>query len=216
MDLREISIFKNLSEKDLKKIKELLEIKEIEYKKGSYIFMQNEKAKDLYYLIDGDIIVSKIDINGKRSIIQNFNSKVLFGEVYAYLNEEFDFSAIAKEDSKVLVMKDFRKVFSIDLGKEFLISFINLIARKCLTLSKKNQISTQFTLRQKIANYLLYNEDNNIVKLDMTREDLADFLSTTRPSLSRELSKMDDEKIISVKGKIIKILDKDTILDLTY
>lgn len=216
MDIRSIPIFNKLNDTDLKKVESVLKIEEITYKKDSYIFRQNERAKDLYYLLEGDIIVSKIDFNGKRSIVQNFKEKVLFGEVYAYLNETFDFSAIANEDSRVLVIRDFRKIFYLDLDKEFLLAFIDLLAQKCLVLSRKNQINTQFTLRQKIANYLIYKEEDGLVSLDMTREELADFLSTTRPSLSRELSKMKDEGIIDVAGKKIKILDKDTILDLTY
>lgn len=216
MDIRNIPIFKKMTDEDLKKLENLLEIEEVNYKKGSYIFRQNEKAKNLYYLLKGDIIVSKIDFNGKRSIVQNFTEDVLFGEVYAYLNEAYDFSAMANEDSKVVVIKDFKKVFLCDIDKTFLLSFIDLLANKCLFLSRKNQINTQFTLRQKIANYLIYNEKDNLVNLNMTREELADFLSTTRPSLSRELSKMNDEGIIEVKRKKIKILDKDTILDLTY
>lgn len=216
MDIRNIPIFKKMTDEDLKKLENLLEIEEVNYKKGSYIFRQNEKAKNLYYLLQGDIIVSKIDFNGKRSIVQNFTEDVLFGEVYAYLNEAYDFSAMANEDSKVVVIKDFKKVFLCDIDKTFLLSFIDLLANKCLFLSRKNQINTQFTLRQKIANYLIYNEKDNLVNLNMTREELADFLSTTRPSLSRELSKMNDEGIIEVKRKKIKILDKDTILDLTY
>ncbi|MDD7383534.1 MAG: Crp/Fnr family transcriptional regulator [Peptoniphilaceae bacterium] len=216
MNLRDISIFKNTNDEDTKKIEENLEIKKVSFKKDSYIFRQNEMANDLFYLIKGDIIVSKIDYNGKRSIVQNFTEKSVFGEIYAYLNETYDFSAIANEDSLILIIKDFKKIFNLDLDKSFLISFIDLLAKKCMLLSRKNQISTQFTLRQKIANYLIYNEEKNIVKLEMTREELADFLSTTRPSLSRELSKMKSERIIDVNGKTIEILDKDTIIDLTY
>lgn len=212
MNLRELSIFKNLSDSDLNKIEANLEIVTRTYEKGSYIFRQNDIAKDLYFLLDGNIIVSKIDFNGKRSIIQNFKERVIFGEIYAYLNEAFDFSAVAEEESKVLIIKEFKKVFNLDLDRNFLLSYINLISKKCLKLSQKNQINTQYTLRQKIANYLIYNmqEDNKLV-LDMTREDLADFLSTTRPSLSRELSKMADEEIIYIKGKNIKILNKNEL-----
>src|SRR5699024_2115846 len=111
MDIRNIPIFKKMTDEDLKKLENLLEIEEVNYKKVSYIFRQNEKAKNLYYLLEGDIIVSKIDFNGKRSIVQNFTEDVLFGEVYAYLNEAYDFSAMANEDSKVVVIKDFKKVF---------------------------------------------------------------------------------------------------------
>ena len=45
----------------------------------------------------------------------------------------------------------------------------------------------------------------------MKREDFADYLSTTRPSLSRELSKMADEGIIKLGGDFIEILDRDGI-----
>ena len=45
----------------------------------------------------------------------------------------------------------------------------------------------------------------------MKREDLADYLSTTRPSLSRELSKMADEGLIKVGGDCIEILDRNGI-----
>lgn len=216
MDIRRIPIFKKLSDEDIKKIEKFLPIEKRLYNKDSYIFMQNDMAEDIFYLVKGDVIVSKIDFSGKRYIVENFKEDVIFGEIYAYLNETYDFSAIANADSEIYVIKNFKKIFSLDLSKEFLTSFINLLAKKCMGLSRKNQISTQFTLRQKIANYLIYNEENNLITLKMTREELADFLSTTRPSLSRELSKMKEEGIIDVEGKEIKILDKDTIIDLTY
>ncbi|MGO3018119.1 MAG: Crp/Fnr family transcriptional regulator [Anaerococcus sp.] len=216
MDIRKIPIFKKISDEDIKKIEKFLPIEKRLYNKDSYIFMQNDMAEDIFYLVKGDVIVSKIDFSGKRYIVENFKEDVIFGEIYAYLNETYDFSAIVNADSEIYVIKNFKKIFSLDLSKEFLTSFINLLAKKCMGLSRKNQISTQFTLRQKIANYLIYNEENNLITLKMTREELADFLSTTRPSLSRELSKMKEEGIIDVEGKEIKILDKDTIIDLTY
>jgi len=216
MDIRKIPIFKKISDEDIKKIEKFLPIEKRLYNKDSYIFMQNDMAEDIFYLVKGDVIVSKIDFSGKRYIVENFKEDVIFGEIYAYLNETYDFSAIANADSEIYVIKNFKKIFSLDLSKEFLTSFINLLAKKCMGLSRKNQISTQFTLRQKIANYLIYNEENNLITLKMTREELADFLSTTRPSLSRELSKMKEEGIIDVEGKEIKILDKETIIDLTY
>lgn len=216
MNLREIPLFKNLSQKDLKILEENIEIENKVYPKDSYIFKQGEIKSDLYYLLEGSVVVAKFDSNGKRSIIQDFNNKAIFGEVYAYLEEAYDFSALAQKDSKIIVIKNFKKLINEAMPRSFLISFIDLISRKCLVLSKKNQINTQFTLRQKIANYLIDNEKNNIVNLKMTREELADFLSTTRPSLSRELSNMKDEKILDVEGKTIKILKMEKIKNLLY
>ena len=216
MNLREIGIFKNLREDELKEIEKNIEIEERLFEKGSYIFKQGEVKKDLYFLIKGSVIVAKFDTNGKRSIIQTFNNKGIFGEVYAYLRKPYDFSAICKKDSRLLLIKDFRKLINTHSPKSFLINYIDLISKKCLKLSQKNQINTQFTLRQKIANFLLFEEDENFVKLDKTRQELADFLSTTRPSLSRELSIMEDEGFIEIIGKNIRIITRDGLINLIY
>lgn len=214
MNLRQIPLFKNLTEKDLKILKENIRIEEKTYEKGSYIFNQGDIKGDLYFLIEGSILVAKFDSNGKRSIIQTFNNKGIFGEVYAYLNEPFDFSALVQKKSKILVIKEFRNLINEFMPKSFLINYINLISKKCLVLSQKNQITNQFTLRQKIANFLLIEEENNKIELEQTREELADFLSTTRPSLSRELSNMADENIIKISGKDIYILDINLLKNL--
>lgn len=214
MNLRQIPLFKNLTEKDLKILKENIKIEEKTYEKGSYIFNQGDIKGDLYFLIEGSILVAKFDSNGKRSIIQTFNNKGIFGEVYAYLNEPFDFSALVQKKSKILVIKEFRNLINEFMPKSFLINYINLISKKCLVLSQKNQITNQFTLRQKIANFLLIEEENNKIELEQTREELADFLSTTRPSLSRELSNMADENIIKISGKDIYILDINLLKNL--
>ncbi|MDU1316152.1 Crp/Fnr family transcriptional regulator [Anaerococcus hydrogenalis] len=214
MNLRQIPLFKNLTEKDLKILEENIKIEEKTYEKGSYIFNQGDIKGDLYFLIEGSILVAKFDSNGKRSIIQTFNNKGIFGEVYAYLDEPFDFSALVQKKSKILVIKEFRNLINEFMPKSFLINYIDLISKKCLVLSQKNQITNQFTLRQKIANFLLIEEENNKIKLKQTREELADFLSTTRPSLSRELSNMADENIIKISGKDIYIIDINLLKNL--
>lgn len=216
MNLREIPLFKSLREEDLKKLEDNIEVEEKIYPKGSYIFEQGEIKEDLYYLKEGSILVAKFDANGKRSIIQTFNNKGIFGEVYAYLKEAYDFSALAQKDSKVLHIKNFRNIINESMPKAFLLNYIDLLSKKCLILSQKNQINTQFTLRQKIGNFLLLEEKEGKVILKQTREELADFLSTTRPSLSRELSKMMDEGIIKVDKKEIYIVDKEALEDLIY
>ena len=211
MELREIKIFKNLTDEDLEIITSKTEFVEKNYAKGEYIFMAGDKSGDLFYLIEGKINVYQIDSNGKRFIFQNFDKPTLFGEVYSYLNEPFDFDCECAKDSKILIIKDFKNIFEVPCPENFLRSYINFLSKKCLAISKKNQITSQASIRKKIGKYLLQNENQGKVKLTMKSEDLADYLSTTRPSLSRELSKMADEGLIKVGGDYIEILDRNGI-----
>ena len=43
------------------------------------------------------------------------------------------------------------------------------------------------------------------IRLSFSKTDLADYLSTDRSAMSRELSKMQDEGIIKVEGRIISL-----------
>ena len=211
MDIRDIKIFKNLSDEDLNLIRSKTEFIEKTYSKGEYVFRTGDKSGDLFFLIEGSLNVYQIDSKGKRFIFQNFTKPTLFGEVYSYLKEPFDFDSECATNCKILIIKDFRKLFEPPCPENFLRSYINFLSKKCLALSKKNQITSQASLRQKIGKYLIENEKDGKVKLSMKREDFADYLSTTRPSLSRELSKMADDGIIKVDGDFIEILDNGGI-----
>ena len=54
-----------------------------------------------------------------------------------------------------------------------------------------------------------------MIKLAMNREELADYLGTTRPSLSRELMKMQQEQLIETDKNMIKIVDR-AALEILY
>lgn len=205
MDLRKIPIFKNLSEDEIKEIQDIAAIEEKTFEKGSHIFKKGDIKEDFYYLVKGSIKVYKIDPEGKRYIIASFNKPVIFGEVYAYLKEPFDFWAEADKDSTVIVISDFRNLLKRLKFRSLGLNFIDLLARKSLSLSKKNQINSQSTLEQKIAAYILENEKGGVVHLNISREELADYLAVTRPSLSRSLSAMAKEGLINIKDRQITI-----------
>ena len=127
--------------------------------------------------------------------------------VYSYLEEPFDFSAEAEEKTRVFIIHDFKKLFEGEVPEAFLKSYINLVSKKCMELSRTNQITSQSTLRQKIAKYLILNQDESRVLIDYSREEWADILATTRPSLSRELSSMVEDELITISNKTIEIVD---------
>ena len=84
-----------------------------------------------------------------------------------------------------------------------------------MQMMKKLHIVTGTTLKQKLGLWMndRINEKNE-VKLDMTREELADYLGAARPSLSRTLTQMQDEGIISIHKRVIKIEDMELFEEL--
>ncbi len=85
---------------------------------------------------------------------------------------------------------------------------LSILAQKAYYLNQKLNILSSNTLRQKISKLLLRNssKDGNVI-LKMNREELADFLNVARPSLSRELMKMQEDGLIKIDKNKIKIID---------
>ena len=54
-------------------------------------------------------------------------------------------------------------------------------------------------------------EDKDKINVSMKREELADYLGTTRPSLSRELMKMQQDGLIDVSKNVIKIINREEL-----
>lgn len=90
---------------------------------------------------------------------------------------------------------------------------LQLFAEKADKHNHQIEVLTSGNLRQRVAAYLLENSNSDYrVKLQMNREDLAAYLNTTRPSLSRMLLNLQEEGIIQiVNRKVIEILDYDRL-----
>ncbi len=73
-------------------------------------------------------------------------------------------------------------------------------------MTKKLHIVTNTTLKQKLALWLMdMSHDGKKVVMDMNREELADYLGVTRPSLSRSMAELKHQRIIRIEGKTVWI-----------
>ena len=66
------------------------------------------------------------------------------------------------------------------------------------------------SLRERIVRFLFQNmNEKGGVYLNITREYLAAYLAVTRPSISRELSAMQKDGILIVRGKQVVVRDME-------
>ena len=83
-------------------------------------------------------------------------------------------------------------------------NMLEILSNKAFYLNQKILIYSSFSLRQKLSKFfLLISENKDIVELELNREELADFLGVTRPSISRELMNMQEDGLIKIdKNKV--------------
>lgn len=72
------------------------------------------------------------------------------------------------------------------------------------------------TIRQKLAMYFieLTKPDKTVAELDRTQLALSEYFGVSRPSLARELANMQDDGLIEINKKHVKILDRSKLIQL--
>lgn len=205
------SLFKDFSQEELLKLFNENNHNIYEYEKNTIIHLQNEKCITLDFIISGDLVVQKIDENGKVLTLTEFTKgDIIGGNLILANNNSYPLTIIAKNNAVLLHIK---KDFVLDLcqsNKNFLIEFLKCISDKTLILTNKIKSISLKSIRECIVdflNYESYDQNTYEIKLNMTKKELAERLGIQRTSLSRELNKMKKDGLIEYNSKIIIIKD---------
>lgn len=186
------------------------------YEKGSFIFEEDDTPDKLYVLIEGQVDVSKMTFSGKKILITTIeNPGDMFAEVYMFMGKgKYDMSAQAVADSVILsISSDFFDNISYnvkaDVPAKIRKNLMSIFAIKAYNLSGKVRLLGCGSIREKIALYLIENQTvSGEIAKNPSREELAEYLNITRPSLSRELGNMEKEGIIRLEGRKIIIISQ--------
>lgn len=205
------NLFENISERNILKLKRILNAYTMKYAKGVNI-LSNVNQKNYITLIDeGSVQLVHNDYNGNKTIVQELEK----GDLYTFLTKETlseDLTCITKEDSQITYI-EFDEITNDEIIKsDFYIIFIkNLIQILNDQLSNKNariELLTQRTTRDKILAYFKLESQKRGTKkfnLPMSYTELASYLSVDRSAMTREIKYLKEEGFIETNGKKIRI-----------
>ena len=208
-------IFKNMSSQETEQYLKVIKAKTVNYKKDAFVFFEGDVPAFIFVLKSGAVQIEKNTADGKRLIVNRFeNSDTVFAEVYAILDSAiYDYSCRVISDAEILCLS-IEGIFASRVLSEtnFMVikNLLNILAQKAYFLNQKLLIFSSFSLRQKIALYLLQqSEGRSRVELKLNREAMAEYLAVPRPSLSRELMSMQKDGLLKIeKDTIIVNIDK--------
>ncbi len=217
--LMKVKLFTNIEINELKSMLNCLRPNEVSYKKKEYITIAGNEFTGIGIVVEGEVTVTKENAAGDRVIMSKLNEGSIFGEIIAFSDKDkWPATVIASTDCTVLFLSPDKIVGNCPrmcIGHKLLIqNMLKLISQKALTLNRKIEYLTIKSIRAKISTYLL--EQYNIIgknkfMISLKRNELAEFLNVSRPSLSRELIKMKDEGIIDFYRSSFKIIDLEAL-----
>lgn len=194
------------------------------YKKGEIIFNSGDYFDYFFIVNKGRVKLSKISAMGKEQILKILEVGDFMGELSLFKDTLLTNSAEALEKTEICIIRS-EKVREIIMQRpEIALKFLEKYAER---IKHSEELIEQIGLRdveQRIANFLIAEvEKNNIknrnneyeINLPVTKSVLSSILGTTKETLSRKLSLLQDEGLIRLEGqrKII-ITDIENLRDM--
>lgn len=205
-----------LNEQERKVVRE--NAKFVNFKKNEVIYCEEEIPRDLMCLLKGKVKIFKNGVGGRSQIIrmvrpvQNFGYRAFFAkEPYVTNASAFEASTICfipMEIIEKLVMQNARLAmfFIMELSTD-----LGIADERVVSLTQKH-------IRGRLAESLVFllesyglEEDGATISIYLSREDLANLSNMTTSNAIRTLSTFVDERIISLDGRKIKIIDEERL-----
>ncbi len=219
-DLGKSKLFHSITEAERERILKCSRSGVRKYHAGAYIFEQGGLPTRLFLLLEGQVQISKDFTSGKRDVLYLVEAGNVFGEIFLFGDRRhYWYDAVAVTNVSVMEMPwDFFYHFcsnACDHHKQLTQNMLEILSENNFKITRKLHIVSTSSLRERIAIWLIDSMDENaVVELHMNREQLADFLGVARPSLSRELMRMQKDGLITVSRKVIKICDRGAVEEL--
>lgn len=207
--LTDSELFGGLAPEHLDEIEKIAIIKK--YGRGESIFFEGDPGTGFYMVATGKVKIFKTSFSGKEQILHIYGSGEPFGEVPVFHGHPFPANSMALEKSTLIFFP--RKDF-VEMVKTMPTLVLNMLAVLSMRLRRFTVQIENLSLKEvpaRLSGYLLYlaEEQGNReeVVLQISKGQLASLLGTIPETLSRIFSRMSDEGLINVNGKIISLLD---------
>lgn len=185
------------------------------YKKNQIIYDEREMPENLYCLIEGKVKLFKSGIGDRVQILRLYRPVQYFGYRAYFANEPYVSSAAAIEPTVlgIIPMKIVEEL--IRQNNDLAMFFIHELSKNLGGADTKIINLTQKHIRGRLAESLLmlkenygYEDDDQTLKIYMSREDLANLSNMTTSNAIRTLTSFVSEKIIIVDGRRIRIINE--------
>jgi len=218
--LRRCPLFAGLKEEDLKRIRAIASLRQIE--KKEVLFSDGEETRGFYVILSGRVKLFKVSPEGKEQILHIVSAPDAFAEAALFLEGTYPAFAEAMTDCQLLYFpkRDFIRL----IEKNPQLS-VNMIVTLSHYLKRFASLIEELSLKEvssRIAKYVIdlsmksskEGKSPKEVELDLSKTQLALKLGTISETLSRTLAKMKAKRIIDVKKSKIIIVNREALEEL--
>jgi CRP/FNR family transcriptional regulator, cyclic AMP receptor protein len=184
----------------------------VEYPRGTVLFREGDQCDAIFVVCSGKIKVSVSSREGRTMILRIANAGEVLGMSAALGNEPFEVTAEALEPSRVRVLhlKSLQHLLR-RFGDASICAAKALAEDYKVAFDEARRFALPETPAGRLASLLLdWAEEAKgatpTITMALTHEELASMTATTRETITRTLSRFRKEKLISIRGVALTLL----------
>lgn len=188
------------------------------YKKNEVIHCEGETPTHLMCLLSGKVKIYKDGVGGRSQIIRMIKPVEYFGYRAYFAKEDYVTAAAAFEPSIICLIPMTAIMTLVSQNNDLAMFFIKQLSIDLGIADERTVNLTQKHIRGRLAESLLFlkesyglEEDASTLSIYLSREDLANLSNMTTSNAIRTLSQFATEKLITIDGRKIKIIDEDKL-----
>ena len=207
--LRGCQLFAGLPLSDLESIAAVTALKSLA--KGEYLFREGGAANGFYLVQRGAINVHRVSAAGKEQVIHVFRNGESFAEATLATEKGYPADARALESTHVLQVQKAGFLALLQRRPELALRMLGSMSLHLRVLVGQLEDLTLKDVETRLANWLIKRCPNPQgtrpvrIELAMTKRVLAAELGTVSETFSRTLAKFREQKLLTVKDKVVTI-----------
>ena len=184
----------------------------LNFKKGEYVAFRGDTVDGIYINLYGILVAEMLREDGNVKKIEELQKGKIIASAFIFGDKnKFPVDLVAKSEVQVLFIDKEEVIKVLTNNSKILKIFLDEISNKAQFLSKNlwESLSNK-TINQKLAEYIIKKEKENIFSFDKSIKELAEYFNVSRPSLSRVIKNFIENGIIEKleKGKYKILLKK--------
>lgn len=215
--IKDTDLFINLEIEEFSEILKKCKYKILNYKKEEYVAFRGDAIDGIYINLNGILVAEMLKDDGNIKKIEELQKGKIIASAFIFGSKnKFPVDLVAKSEVQVLFIEREEVIELLKSNSKILKTFLDEISNKAQFLSKNlwESLSNK-TINQKLAEYIIKKEKNNIFSFDKSIKELAEYFNVSRPSLSRVIKSFIENGIIEkLEKRQYKILLRKKLEDI--
>lgn len=183
------------------------------FKKNQPLFIEGSFPRGVYCLNQGKVKVFARGDEGKEQIIHIAKEGEIIGFRAMFSGEMYKVSATALEDANICFISKDDFLDMIDTNPTLRNGIMRELSKELGDRAVFITNMAQKSVRERLASALIILDDvYSGEEINLTREDMANFVGTATETLIRLLKDLKEEGVIEIHTRKLEIVDKDKLM----